>query len=247
MRLPDLTPTQLLSIFLGMLLVAQFGYPVTFYGTGWAIAYQVWYASLLLFAAWATRTPLSNSTVSVVSALVFVCASVYYVYEPQTLRSTVIAYLSLIPFQATLIVRLWRYVQQRDEDAFPDILAAICIYLLLGALFVPVYGLLETIEPHSFVDAGREGNVTEWQQFMYYSYVTLNTVGFGDIRPVGNWARSLSNIEAMAGVLYIAILVSQLVARVNDRQRMATQRELRAEQRENRGEVPEVLHEEGVG
>ena len=247
MRLPDLTPTQLLAIFLGMLLVAQFGYPVTFYGTGWQIAYQVWYASLLLFAAWATRTPLSSSTPSVASAVLFLGASVYYIYEPNTLRSTVIAYLTLIPFQVMLIVRLWRYIQQRDEDSFPDILAAVCIYLLLGALFVPVYGLLETLEPHSFVDAGREGNVTQWQQFVYYSYVTLNTVGFGDIRPVGNWARSLSNLEAMVGVLYIAILVSQLVARVNDRQRMASERERRAEEREREEEVPEVLHEGGMG
>ena len=243
MRLPDFTPTQLLSIFLGLLLVCQFGYPVTFYGTAWHAGYQILYASLLLFAAWATRTPLSSSAISIVSSLLFVGASAYYVYEPRTLRATVIAYLALIPFQATLIVRLWRYVQQRDEDALPDILAAVCIYLLLGALFVPVYGLLETLEPHSFVDVGREGNVTEWQQFMYYSYVTLNTVGFGDIRPVGDWARSLSNLEAMVGVLYIAILVSQLVARVRDRERMMSARERREEDEE----VPEVLHEEGVG
>ena len=243
MKLSDQSPTVLLTGFLVLLVVVQFGYPVTYYGPGWVIAYQLAYASLLIAAAYATRTPLSSSWFAVVSGVSFVGASVYYVYEPASLRGTVIAYLALIPFQATLIGRLWRYVDQRDEDALPDILAAVCIYLLLGAIFVPVYGLLETLEPHSFADAGREGHVTEWQQFVYYSYVTLNTVGFGDIRPVGNWARSLSNLEAMCGVLYVAILISQLVARVRDRERMRSLREQRARTREKGEHVPEVLQE----
>ena len=244
MKLSELSPTALLSGFLILLVIVQFGYPVTYYGTGWVLAYQIAYASLLIAASYATRTPLSNSWTSVVSGVLFLGASVYYAYEPASLRGTVIAYLALIPFQATLIKRLWNYVDQRDEDALPDILAAVCIYLLLGAIFVPMYGLLETLEPHSFADAGREGHVTEWQQFVYYSYVTLNTVGFGDIRPVGNWARSLSNLEAMCGVLYIAILISQLVARVRDRERMQTMAELREESEEQGEHVPEVLQEE---
>ena len=247
MKLPSLTPTQLLTGFLGLLLLLQFGYPVTYYGTPARVAYQIAYASLLLFAAWATRTPLSSSWTSVLFAGLFVTASVYYVYDPNSLRSTVFAYLTLIPFQATLIGRLWRYVQQREEDALPDILAAVCIYLLLGAIFVPIYGLLETLEPNSFIDAGREGYVVDWQQFQYYSYVTLNTVGYGDIRPVGNWARSLSSLEAMTGVLYVAILISQLVARVRDRERMETIAEREAEEREREEHAPEVLQREKVG
>lgn len=244
MTLPTLTPTQLLSTFLGLLLLVQFGYPVTFYGLSWHVAYQVAYASLLLFAYWATRTPLSRSWTAIASALVFFGASVYYLFEPASLRGTVITYLTLIPFQVTIIVRLWRYVSHRDEDALPDILAAVCIYLLIGAVFVPVYGLLETLEPHSFRDAGREGDVTDWQQFVYYSYVTLNTVGFGDIRPVGNWARSLSNLEAMTGVLYVAILISQLVARVRDRERLQNLRERQRQDDEEEEHLPEVLNED---
>lgn len=243
MPLSRLGPTQLLSVFLGLLLLVQFGYPVTFYGTGWHIAYQVAYASLLIFAYWATRTPLSHSWTAVGSGLLFIGASVYYTIEPASLRGTVVTYLTLIPFQLTLIVRLWRYVAHRDDDALPDILAAVCIYLLIGAVFVPVYGLLETLEPHSFRDAGREGDVTDWQQFVYYSYVTLNTVGFGDIRPVGNWARSLSNLEAMTGVLYIAILISQLVARVRDRERERRRRARRGEDGDGEEPLPEVLSE----
>lgn len=245
-NLDRFSPTQLIGAFLVMLVLLQFGYPVTLYGEGWLIGYQICYASLLVFGAWVTRTPLSSSWAAVASGLIFVGASVYYVFNPASTKATLVTYFALIPYQATLIRRLWHFVEQRDEDALPDILAAVCVYLLIGAIFVPVYGLLETLEPNSFIDIGRDGNVVEWQQFQYYSYVTLNTVGFGDIRPVGSWARSLSNLEAMTGVLYIAILVSQLIGRVRDRERRISDGEVAEELDTKAGdaEMPEVLQDE---
>ncbi len=237
------TPTQLIGAFLTVLVILQFGYPVTQYGSGWVIGYQICYASLLLFGAWATRTSVSSSWPAVVSGLIFLAASVYYVLYPASTQASLLAYLALIPYQATLIIRLWHFVEKREEDALPDILAAICVYLLVGAIFVPIYGLLETVEPESFIDIGRAGHVVGWQEFMYYSYVTLNTVGFGDIRPVGSWARSLSTLEAMIGVLYIAILVSHLISRVRERERRMSAVERAAEEREEEEQVPEVLRD----
>ncbi len=234
------SPTQLIGAFLVLLVLLEFGYPVTRYGEGWVIAYQICYASLLVFGAWATRTAVSSSWVAVVSGLAFLGASVYYVLNPGSTLATLVTYIALIPYQATLIVRLWHFVERRDEDALPDILAAVCVYLLIGAIFVPVYGLLETLEPNSFIDIGRDGNVVEWQEFQYYSLVTLNTVGFGDIRPVGSWARSLSTLEAMTGVLYIAILVSQLIGRVRDREQRG-KAEGRADDRDVEAKTPEIL------
>ncbi len=247
-NLDRFTPTQLIGAFLLLLVLLQFGYPVTLYGEGWLIAYQICYASLLVFGAWATRTPLSSSWAAVASGVIFLGASVYYLFNPASTKATLVTYFALIPYQATLIRRLWHFVERRDEDALPDILAAVCVYLLIGAIFVPVYGLLEILEPNSFVDIGRDGHVVGWQEFQYYSYITLNTVGYGDIRPVGSWARSLSTLEAMTGVLYIAILVSQLISRVRDRERRITNREIAAGRDSDTAEardpdVPEVLQD----
>jgi hypothetical protein len=86
-------------------------------------------------------------------------------------------------------------------------------------MFVPAYGMVETItmletHHHAFVD-----NIDPhdpdlplpWQTFVYYSFVTLTTAGYGDVLPVSMWARSLATLEAMVGVLYLTIVISRLV------------------------------------
>jgi hypothetical protein len=52
----------------------------------------------------------------------------------------------------------------------------------------------------------------KWQQFVYFSYTTLTTAGYGDVLPISWWARSLANIEMITGVLYITIIMARLVS-----------------------------------
>ena len=118
---------------------------------------------------------------------------------------------SLIPFQISVIASLFRLVFSRPRVTAEVIYAAVSIYLLLGAFFVPLFGALETFAPGSFVDAQRPDAPIVWQQLIYHSYVTLTTLGFGDILPVSSWARSLVSLEAVVGVLYLAILMVRLV------------------------------------
>jgi voltage-gated potassium channel len=76
-------------------------------------------------------------------------------------------------------------------------------------LWNSVYLLLIALDPESFhfsraLDAGGK-------DFTYYSFVTLTTLGYGDITPVTDPARSLSLLEAVMGQLYLAVLVARLV------------------------------------
>ncbi len=208
------SPRQLAGGFLALLIVLQFGYPVTLYGWGWAVAYQVAYASLFVGGAWATRRPVFHSPLSVVSALGFVAASVWYLSDPRAQLPELVAYAALIPFQGALINTLWGYIHLSGDSDATDLFSAVSVYLLIGAMFVPAYGLLEEVAPGSFADAAAPDAPLTWQQFQYYSYVTLNTVGFGDLRPVSAWARALSNLEALAGVLYVAVTITLLVGGV---------------------------------
>jgi len=77
--------------------------------------------------------------------------------------------------------------------------------LIIGAIFT----LLEIAHPGSFRIP--DSAVSELSHFFYYSFVTLTTLGYGDITPVTSAARSFSIVEAIIGQLYIAILVSRLV------------------------------------
>jgi hypothetical protein len=87
---------------------------------------------------------------------------------------------------------------------------AIAAYLLLGVAWAHAYLLVAQSRPGAF-----SGAVTVDQgarAFVYFSFVTLTTVGYGDILPVHPAARSLAMLEAVTGPLYLAILVARLVS-----------------------------------
>jgi ion channel len=86
----------------------------------------------------------------------------------------------------------------------------IAAYLLLGLAWAKSYVLLETLQPGSFSGAV---DLAGWHRgLVYFSFVTLTTVGYGDILPVRPAARSLAMLEAVVGPLYIAILLARLVS-----------------------------------
>lgn len=91
---------------------------------------------------------------------------------------------------------------------------AVCVYLLIGMTWSLFYSLLVAFQPNAFhVAAAPAGQGTpDWTDLLYYSFVTLLTVGYGDITPATRHARSLSILEALVGILFIAVLISRLVS-----------------------------------
>lgn len=92
--------------------------------------------------------------------------------------------------------------------------AGISIYLLLGLLWMFAYLLVAGAVPDAFAfNAGpATGHSMNGVTAFYFSFVTLNTVGYGDIIPVSNVARMLAVMESMTGTLYVAVLIARLVA-----------------------------------
>jgi len=87
---------------------------------------------------------------------------------------------------------------------------AIAVYLLFGVLWAHAYHIASLLNAGSFRGPAEElSNVGGW---VYYSFVTLTTVGYGDITPVSQVARTLSVGEALTGQLYLAVLIARLVA-----------------------------------
>jgi hypothetical protein len=96
-----------------------------------------------------------------------------------------------------------------------DILyGAVCVYLMFGMTWMLGYRIIEHFQPGSFVVGGEplSGGGFEVVDLIYYSFVTLTTLGYGDILPVSGPARSLAVLEATCGVLYLAILIARLVS-----------------------------------
>lgn len=103
-----------------------------------------------------------------------------------------------------------------------NIIGSICIYLLLGLIWTTLYSLLNELIPHSF--NGLTG--TKWQDnfpnLIYFSYVTLTTLGFGDLLPTSPLARFLVYMESIIGTFYMAVVVSSLVgSALNNKSKMS--------------------------
>ena len=91
------------------------------------------------------------------------------------------------------------------------LVGAACIYLLSGAMWGIVYFLLSVISPGSFVGITGETWSEQLNEFTYHSFVTLTTLGYGDITPAAPVARTLNYLEAVLGQLYLTVLVASLV------------------------------------
>jgi hypothetical protein len=111
------------------------------------------------------------------------------------------------------------YVMSYQKVNADTIYGAISVYLLLGIMWAMAYTTLELAMPESFSFSQNFSNTNimiaghqfYFSQFMYYSFVTLTTLGYGDILPITLEARGLASLEAVVGQLYIAVLVARLV------------------------------------
>jgi hypothetical protein len=90
---------------------------------------------------------------------------------------------------------------------------AVCVYLLVGMTFGSLYDLIETLHPGSFqvnVDTAGPPEI-RWRTLIFFSFMTLTTIGLGDVTPVTTQAQSLVSIEGVMGVLYVAVLIARIV------------------------------------
>jgi hypothetical protein len=92
---------------------------------------------------------------------------------------------------------------------------AVAAYLLLGLAWALAYELVSLLAAGAFSGSGL--GTAERPDFLYFSFVTLTTVGYGDVTPVHPVARSLAVAEALTGQLYPAILLARLVSLATDR------------------------------
>ena len=122
-----------------------------------------------------------------------------------------ISLLVALAFCALSLVFALLYILHGSRMDANRITGAICVYLLLGItlglLNMLVYGLV----PGSFSGLPSGGGNNQGLALIYYTFVTMTTLGYGDISPVGPLARALAYMAAIAGQFYIAILVGMMV------------------------------------
>ena len=105
-----------------------------------------------------------------------------------------------------------RYVLQANYITHDQIYAGISVYLMLGFAFGCVYYLMGMLDPGCFAVNTAKLDASGEPDLMYFSFITLATLGYGDITPVARFSRALSQLEALAGTLYMAVFMARLVS-----------------------------------
>jgi hypothetical protein len=112
-----------------------------------------------------------------------------------------------------------RAVLEETRVTADTVYGGISVYLLLALVWVVFYSAIETFSPGSFVMgevpvAQLAGDVRAsplFREFIYFSFVTLTTLGYGDIRPTTDAARIVATAEAVLGQLFVAVFIARLV------------------------------------
>ncbi len=175
-----------------------------------SVVRPVAFSCLLAIGVWSLRDSVMTFRIGIGLAVVGVISNGVGV----TNEAPVYYYLSVITLLAFLVLSVRSALRQILFSAKIDanrLYGAVCVYLMLGVIWALMYSTLGQLDPGAF-DGSLPVDSEDWSlEWIYYSFVTLTTLGYGDILPVSATARALAYSEAVVGVFYMAMLVAALV------------------------------------
>ncbi len=142
-------------------------------------------------------------------SMLLLMASHFHPVQPLLIANS----LALMLFLGLVCISLFNYLGQTGRIDNGRIYASVSLYLLLGMFWYCLYSLINHVQPGSFASSGAtiQGKAFP-STLLYFSLATLTTLGYGDVVAVGAVPRMFATLEAVAGVLYIAITVARLVS-----------------------------------
>lgn len=164
----------------------------------------------MFIAVWSLR----SSRYAFNTALALMISALLITFTIRILDKAELEFIHLLLLLGFFLLTLKFAAQQAlfsGKITINSLIGSICIFLLLGLIWVMLYLLLAEFSPGAFSGL----TATSWQDnfpdLIYFSFVTLTTLGFGDLLPLSPLARFLVYMEAVVGVFYMAIVVSSLV------------------------------------
>jgi voltage-gated potassium channel len=192
-----------------VLLLATFMFLAAGFTSPWARLLTVALQALTLLAAVAAaQVPLRLQWLARLVALLSVAAASAAIQLGGRTGNTASAVLSgaLVAFAPIAIAT--SIVRRRIVDA-RTVLAALCIYVLLGLLWAFVYTTIGTAGTQPFFAEHTHATTSD---YVYFSFITLTTVGYGDLTAAGDLGRACAALEALVGQVYLVTVVALLVS-----------------------------------
>jgi hypothetical protein len=199
------------SLLVGLLLIL-IGWPAAqeIFGEVEGLYVQIAFTGLLIVGLWS----LHKSRRLFIAGIILATASAITAIVNALIPGDLLVLATMAILVTFCAMSLWialRQVLLTDDIDWNRLVGAICAYLLLGFMFGLIHILIAWLLPGSYTGIGSPETDGEGVKYIYYSFVTLTTLGYGDITPVRPLAGAVAYIEAVFGVFYIAILVGTLI------------------------------------
>ncbi len=174
--------------------------------------------AFLIFALYELTRRTSDVVIGLALGLPAVAGGVFNAATPDTPIINLVPIVLMALFLGFLVWRILKDLANGSRISSEKIYGAVCAYLLIGFLFASVYGFVALVDPNAFAFsdalkaelAGRSGE-QGFGIFTYYSFVTMSTLGYGDISPISSTACTIAWMHAVLGQLYLAIMIAGLV------------------------------------
>jgi hypothetical protein len=195
-----------------VLIVASFFFTALAPSSHWSLgALLLIQAGTLLLARWRSRSGPPQVAVGIV-VLTAVVATALVVTNGRVTTTVAGACCGLFVIWTAVVIG--RGVVSEPTVNQQSVIGAICVYVLLGMVFLFAYGVVAALGSQPFFAQGTDGSLA---LRLYFSFVTLTTVGYGDYTTASNIGHTLSVVEALIGQLYLVTVIAVLVSRVKPR------------------------------
>jgi voltage-gated potassium channel len=169
--------------------------------------------AVFLFAIYAVRN--SKKFLSITITLLVLTVMLHWIGHllPAAFITPLTAIITAM-YLAVLIYAFFEEIFGARRVTWNLIAATLCVYLFIGVLWGTIFSLLESVSPGSFSGELLHGTVAAGERihvFIYFSFITLTTLGYGDITPLTQGATALCQAEAIIGQFFMAVMVARLV------------------------------------
>jgi voltage-gated potassium channel len=169
------------------------------------------FSALLAIGLWSLRSSGRAFSAAVAFVVIGIVLNMLFaLYKQQILQ--IVSMIAMLAFLFLATGTAMKQIATEDNISGNRIVGAICVYLMLGVIWALSYRLVEAAIPGSFGGLSEFTESASWSpDWVYFSFVTLTTLGYGDVLPLTYFARMLAIFESIVGQFYLAILVAGLV------------------------------------
>lgn len=177
-------------------------------------------AAVLIAAVIASKLPTWVIRLTVAAAVVGIAGSAAALFgtgEFGNAAAGIVALLYVLLTPPAIVVGVLKQFREEGNVTIHSMFGVLCLYLLVGLIFAVTFGVVQDVSSTDFFTVEHAGR----DDFLYFSFATLTTVGYGDLVAATNLGRSLAIAEALLGQIYLVTVVALIVTRLRPAARRA--------------------------